>query len=120
MQKKKQILILKPNTSIAIHYSTVLSKLRKYFGYVRTISICSYCKRRLVSKSSTNICPNCNHTTADSIHKYSYKGLGHADLEHAFFAKSQNVSEFFSSDRSFKDLNKDITFKNMRFTIING
>lgn len=51
-------------------------------------------------------------------HKYLYKGLGHADFEHAFIALSYDVPEFYSTDRSFEDLNGDPDFAGVHFNIV--
>ena len=48
--KKRQVLLIKPNTSVSVHHAMVLSKLQNYFGYIRTISICPHCKKRWVKK----------------------------------------------------------------------
>lgn len=62
------------------HYDRVLAKFRGYFGIL--------------------------HTPRNSSRCY-YKGPGHADFEHAFFAQSYGVAELYTSDRSFEDLNGD-------------
>ena len=117
MARDGKILMVKPNVSVATHYARVLKKSTDYFGYLRTISVCPYCKSGWVGRQARNACEHCGHA-ANSIQKYSYKGLGHADLEHAFFALSNRVREFHSADKSFDELNRDSDFKNIRFHII--
>ena len=94
MAKDGKILIPKPSLSIAAHHSMVLGKSKSYFGYLRTVSTCSQCKtKRARRRSAQDVCIHCNR--ANSLtHRYDYKGLGHADLEHIFFARSSRVKEF--------------------------
>ena len=117
MARDGKILIVKPNVSVATHHARVLKKSIDYFGYLRTISVCPYCKSGWVGRQARNACGHCGHAV-NSIQKYSYKGLGHADLEHAFFALSNHVSEFHSADKSFDELNHDSDFKSIRFHIV--
>ena len=117
MAKDGKILIPKPNLSIAAHHSMVLGKSRNYFGYLRTISTCSRCKKRRAGRKVQDICKHCNHAN-NLTHRYDYKGLGHADLEHVFFARSNRVKEFHSADKSFTGLTEDSDFKSINFNII--
>ena len=117
MANDKKIFIPKSHLSIAAHHSMVLEKSRSYFGYLRTISICSNCKKRSARRSVQDTCKHCNSAN-DLIHRYDYKGLGHADLEHVFFARSNYVKEFHSADKSFKGLTKDSDFKSINFKIL--
>lgn len=88
-----------------------------YFGYIRTMSHCPYCEKGKVSKDSDNKCPSCNKKF-DSIKQYQYKGLGHADLEHAYLAKHSHITDFYSSDKSFKDLIGDPDYNTINFNIL--
>ena len=117
MANDRKILLVKPNVSIETHHARVLKKSIDYFGYLRPISICPYCKNGWVGRQAQNVCMHCSHAES-SIKKYHYKGLGHADLEHAFFALSNRVKEFHSADKSFNDLKRDSDFKNISFYII--
>lgn len=118
MAKDGKILLVNSSVSIGTHHARVLKKSIGYFGYLRTINICSSCKSGWVGRNTQNTCAHCGHTT-NSIQKYNYKGLGHADLEHAFFALSNRVKELHSADKSFNDLKRDSDFKNINFYIIN-
>ena len=93
MAKDGKILMPKPNLSVTTHHSRVLEKSRSYFGYLRTISTCSRCKKRRAQRSAQDICEHCNRAN-NLTHRYNYKGLGHADLEHVFFAHFSRVKEF--------------------------
>lgn len=117
MANDKKILMPKPNISVTTHHSRVLEKSRSYFGYLRTISTCSRCKRRRAERSAQGICERCNHAN-NLTHRYDYRGLGHADLEHVFFARSNRVKEFHSADKSFTGLTEDSDFKSINFNII--
>ena len=94
-----------------------MKKLSNRVGYVRVKSICPYCEKGRVNRDHENKCPSCNNTQ-ESVKKYQYKGLGHADIEHAYFALYDFVSFFYSSDTSFKDLIKDPDFRTINFEIL--
>lgn len=115
--KERKILIIKPYESVSKHQSTILQKLRSYFGYIRVMSTCPSCKDGVIPRDSNVECPKCGKSI-DPVKKYQYKGLGYVDLEHAYLAKYGNASTFYTSDTSFKSLNHDEYFKPMRFTII--
>jgi len=115
--KQGKILIPRPQGAIFEHHSTVLKKMNDYFGYVRTMSICPLCEKGYVTRDSENICPSCGKKH-ESIKEYQYKGLGHADLEHAYLAKNTGSVVFYSTDKSFKELNGDPDFGAMSFEIV--
>ena len=117
MAKDGKILIPKPNISIAAHHLTVLRKSRSHFGYLRTVSTCSRCKKRSAGRNVQGVCKHCNHA-GNLTYRYDYKGLGHADLEHVFFAHYNRVKEFHSADKSFRNLIRDSDFKSIDFNII--
>jgi len=59
------------------------------------------------------------HVMASAKHKkYRYKALGHADIEHAYFALYSSAVLFYSTDTSFEDLRNDSDFGSMGFEII--
>lgn len=93
MAKNRQVLLAPQHISIMNHHTRVLTKIVEYFGHVHTV-------------------------TRGPTKKYRYKGLGHTDLEHAVFAQSSNVQEFYSGDTSFEDLRGDSDFGDMIFNII--
>lgn len=93
MSKNEQVLITRPNLSVANHHARVLKKFVKYCGQLRIV-------------------------TRNSTKKNNYKGLGHVDFEHAFFAQSHDVQEFYSGDTSFEDLKDDSDFKDICFNTI--
>lgn len=115
--KDKKIIIPQPEIKLKEYHHRLLQKTQNYFGYVRVMSNCPYCKNGKVSKESTNKCESCGKEH-QSIQQYQYKGLGHADLEHAFLAKDAQVTELHSSDRSFQDLKKDSDFGDINFIFI--
>ena len=117
MVEDGHVIILNPSASVASHHNRVLQKSVKYFGYLRIIGICPYCENGWVGRHASNTCGHCGHTK-NSIKKYNYKGLGHADLEHAFFALSGHATEFYSADKSFMDLKNDSDFDNISFRIV--
>ena len=88
--RQRQALIVAPNISLRDHHRSVLDALKRHGGQVKTTS----------------------------GQKYSYKGLGHADLEHVLLAKYSNVREFHSGDKSFEDLKEDSDFKDINFNIL--
>ena len=59
-----------------------------------------------------NRCPKCKNTLAENT-QYKYKGLGHSDIEHAYFAVYARVSTFYSTDKSFNALADDSDFSSM-------
>lgn len=117
LSKQKKIIIPRPSTKISEHHSTALKKLNNYFGRVRPMNICPYCKKCYVGRNAKNECISCNNKL-DSINVYQYKGLGHADIEHAFLAHNSNTTSFYSTDTSFNDLKGDPDFGSMSFKII--
>ena len=90
--KNRHAYLIESNISITDHHVSVLQKMRDYLGHIRATS------------------PNSK--------KYTYHGLGHADLEHVFLAKICNVKYFYSGDHAFEHLDNDEDFKEMHFEII--
>ncbi|MGH9998260.1 MAG: hypothetical protein ACRD90_00135, partial [Nitrosopumilaceae archaeon] len=117
LSRQRKLMIVRPPLTMSEHHSTVLKKIKNYFGYIRPMSHCPYCKKGKVDRDSKNECPVC-HKEHDSIKKYEYKGLGHADLEHAFLAKSSGTPVFYSTDKSFNNLNGDKDFTSLQFIIL--
>lgn len=117
LSKRRKILITRPPITIAEHHATVLKKIKNYFGYIRPISCCPYCSKGRVNRNSKNECPVC-HKEHESIKKYEYKGLGHADMEHAFFAKRSGAPVFYTTDKPFENLNGDGDFSPLQFIIL--
>lgn len=112
-----RVLLYGPTISVRDYHAKVLDKLTGYFGYVRSVSICPHCKSGWVYRNKKNACTHCGQHL-DSIHRYDYKGLGHADMEHVFLAQSYSVPEFYSGDRSFEDLRGDPDFKEIHFNTV--
>ena len=117
LSKQQKIIIPRPSTKISEHHSTALKKLNNYFGRIRPMAICPYCEKGYVGRDAENKCPSCGNNH-NSINKYQYKGLGHADIEHAYLARSSNAPLFYSTDTSFSELNGDPDFGSMSFKII--
>ncbi len=117
LSSQQKILIPRPKMTLFDHHSTVVRKIKQYFGYIRTMSYCPICESGYVKRDEKIKCPSCGDEK-ESLKKYQYKALGHADLEHAFCAKYANVPVFYSTDKSFSDLNGDPDFGSMRFEII--
>lgn len=117
LSKQKKIMILRPSITISEHHSSVLKKIKNYFGYIITVSYCPYCKKGRVDHHLKNECPACQKEQ-DSIKKYKYKGLGHADIEHAFLAKNSGAPLFYTTDKSFYNLNDDKDFTSLKFIIL--
>ena len=117
LAEKQKIIIVGSNKTVDYHHHTTLGKLNDYFGYVRPVSICPYCKKGRVGREKQNTCPSCN-SSPGSVNKYQYKALGHADIEHAYFARYNSVSIFCSADTSFHGLKNDPDFSPIKFQII--
>lgn len=119
LSKEKKIIVPRSSKNITDHHKEVLEKMQNYFGYVRIRNECTICGKGTVKRNDQPKCPNCQHEI-EKIQRYQYKGLGHADLEHAFLAKNSNSKKFFSSDKSFKDLVSDSSFSTIDFKIISN
>ena len=117
MGKKRHVLLIQPNINLADHHNRILDQTTNYFGQLITISICPHCKKGRIRQNEQNQCPYCNMSLY-SIKQYSYKGLGHADWEHAYFALSNKVKEFYSADKSFQHLRSNPEFNNIDFHIL--
>lgn len=119
LSAQEKIIIIRPNQSITAHHSAVLSKLKIIFGRIRLNLHCSNCERRyLVQKHSDN-CPACGGSLTYSD-CYEYRGLGHADIEHAYFAKYGGASIFYSTDKSFDDLSDNQDFSGLVTFVVLG
>ena len=109
---QEKITIIRPSQSIAAHHSAVLSKLKTIFGRIRLNLHCENCRRRYLVQTHSDNCPTCGGSLTHSDH-YEYKGLGHADIEHAYFAKYGGASIFYSTDKSFDDLSVNRDFSGL-------
>ena len=114
---KQKVILVGSNKTVDYHHNTTLKKLTGYFGYVRPVSICPYCKTGRVGRKRQNTCPSCNNSPR-SVNGYQYKALGHADIEHAYFARYDFVQVFCSADTSFQGLANDPDFSPIKFQII--
>lgn len=91
MSENKQVLMVRPSLHVEEHHARVLTKFRRYFGSVHTVR---------------------------GQNRHRYKGLGHADFEHALLALSYMVPEFYTADNSFEDLKGDSDFSSIHFNTI--
>ena len=117
LSEEQKIIIARPDRKIHEHHHTVMKKMRRYFGRVRTVNICPYCEKGRVGREDRNVCPSCK-SSRKPLSRHQYKALGHADIEHAYFASYSSVPLFYSTDRSFLDLKNDSDFGRMAFRVI--
>ena len=116
---QKKIIIIRPNQSITAHHSAVLSKLKTIFGRIRLNLHCANCERRHLVQTHSDNCPACSGPLTPS-NRYEYKGLGHADIEHAYFARYGRALTFYSTDKSFDDLSGDQDFTGLVTFVVLG
>ena len=116
LASRRQVILVKPNIGVTEYHVRVLCELVRRFGPIKTFSRCSSCGEKLSSESLIKICPKCKAGIIPA--KLEYRGRGHADLEHALLARRYNVKTFYSSDRAFKQLNDNRTFRGMYFKTI--
>ena len=119
LSDQEKITIIRPNLSITAHHSTVLNKLKTIFGWVKLSLHCANCKRRHLVQKHSDKCPVCGGYLTPSS-RYKYKGLGHADIEHAYFARYGGASTFYSTDKSFDDLSGDRDFSGLVTFVVLG
>ena len=119
LSAQEKIIIMRPSQSIVAHHSAVLSKLKTIFGQIKLNLYCANCKRRQPVQKHSDSCPACGGSLTPS-NCYEYKGLGHADIEHAYFARYGGASTFYSTDQSFDDLSGDLDFSGLVTFIVLG
>lgn len=95
--------------SIKVHHSLLLEKLASLTGYARRECYCKKCKKTYQVRNHTDPCPLCG-TTNKINKKYKYRGLGHVDLEHVYFAIQGRASVFCTRDKGFLALKLDPDF----------
>lgn len=118
LASRGQAILVKPNIGLTEHHVRVLRELVRRFGPIKAFSRCSSCGNKLSSESLSKVCPKCKAGLTQT--QLEYRGLGHADLEHALLARLYNVKTFYSGDRSFKQLNSDSTFRGTYFKTIDS
>ena len=114
--KQNKIAIVVLDKTIAEYYSVVLDKLKTYYGKIGFEPFCNICQRSYFVQNKSNLCPSCNGNLG-SLGKRRYRGLGPADIEHAYFAHFNDVSTFYSTDKSFSDLSNDSDFGSITFVM---
>lgn len=115
---QKKIIIVRPTQSIATHHLAVLNKLKTIFGRVDLNLYCTNCQRRYLVQRHSDNCPSCGGSLTYS-NRYEYRGLSHADIAHAYFARYGGASLFYSTDKSFDDLSDDPDFLgSIAFTVL--
>lgn len=89
-----------PASSTIKYFADSLKEYKQVFGDIETNDFCRICKR--------NIPP-----------RYSLRGLGHFDVQHAINARDLSASELFSFDQGFKDLQKySKAFNSLKVTVL--
>jgi hypothetical protein len=82
------------------YFTDALSVYKRVLGNIEKNDFCRICKR--------NIPP-----------RYSFRGLGHYDIQHAMNARDSSASELFSFDHSFEDLQKySPDFNSLKITVL--
>ena len=100
--------------SVEAHHSLLLEKLASLTGYARRESYCKKCKKTYQVRNHADACPLCD--TANKINKkYKYRGLGHVDPEHVYFAIQGRASTFYTRDKGFLALELDPDFNSIVF-----
>ena len=77
----------KPRRCISRHHERVLVKTLGYFGHVIVMYKCAKCNNVVKTQE-------CECGSNSFKEKLYYKGLGHADLEHAYLALDNKVEDF--------------------------
>ena len=90
LEKSGHLELYEPDLLLNVHHKEVLSKLRRQPIHMRSMA-----------------------------KGYQYAGLGPADIEHAYLARRAGVSDFYTTDCSFKQLNGDPEFAGMSFNALN-
>ena len=110
---RKKIMIVMPEESVAKHHSAILKKLRSLSGYVKLEFYCKECREQYPIHGSTSACRVCGSNIRDR--RYKYRGLGHADIEHAYLAVHSRASKLYSTDKGFTALADDPDFASVDF-----
>ena len=95
-----------------------MNKLYKHIGEAMLDLHCNTCGRKY-SVPKVSPCPGCGNPLTPN-NNYRYRGLGSADIEHAYFAIYEGASTFYTTDQSFNALRKDPDFNSINFKIIRG
>ncbi len=109
LEQKKKIQRKTPDMSIVDHHDIILKKMKNSSGKTKTVKECPDCENRLYNFKNS-YCIYCNKSITAKT-RYEYVGLGHEDLEHAYFAQLCNVETFYTFDKGFSFLYKDKDFK---------
>lgn len=111
----KAIRINKKN--VAVDHPLLLTKLAALTGYARRECYCRKCKVSYTVRDNNTICPSCDRTN-EMNKKYTYRGLGHLDLEHVYFAIHGHASIFYTRDKGFSTLKNDPDFNSISFRLL--
>lgn len=117
LQNSHRLIMADCGKDIGEHYSSVLGKLSRHFGEAMLDLHCNACGRKYPVPSKSSPCPGCGNPLTPS-NNYRYRGLGSADIEHAYFAIYGGASTFYTTDQSFDALKMDPDFDLINFKII--
>lgn len=117
LQNSHRLIMADYDKGIREHYGAVLDKLSRHFGEAMLDLHCSACGRKYPVPSKASPCPGCGNLLTPN-NNYRYRGLGSADIEHAYFAIYGEASTFYTTDQSFNALRKDPDFNSIDFKII--
>lgn len=117
LQNSHRLIMADYDKGIREHYSAVLNKLSRHFGDAMLDLHCNACGRKYPVLSKASPCPDCGSPLTPN-NNYRYRGLGSADIEHAYFAIYGRASTFYTTDQSFDALRKDPDFNSINFKII--
>ena len=89
LEKRRQLELYEPDLFLNDYHKQILSKIRRQPVHMRSIA-----------------------------RGYQYSGLGPADVAHAYLARRAGVSDFYTTDCSFKHLDGDPEFAGMSFNLL--
>lgn len=112
-ERQRKGIFVSPMESVAMHHSVLHAKLAALTGYAKFAWYCKKCQRTHLAHTHNSACPACD--AVNPTKKYRYKGLGHADLEHVFFAIHGRASAFYTLDWGFDVLKHDPDFSSIVF-----
>ena len=108
MQRDGKVLMETPSIDNIELHNKILQKMKNYPGVTRTVDTCPKCGTQL-NNNFKNTCKKCKNQIKPK-QVYKYKGLGYADLMHAYTAHLLKVDILYSFDTGFKGLQTDKDF----------
>lgn len=96
-ESQNKIILADPDEDVEDFWKEALNQIKNYWGSLKEDWKCRSCRKSLTPP------------------KYSYRGLGQWDFQHAMTAKGLNALVLYSTDKDFSHLNGNQNFQSLQF-----